>query len=80
MTLAEYLSEAGIKDEAFACLVGVSRSMVTKLRHRSAKPSIDTALRIIDLSGKRIGLNDLMPVTASSNASTALVEKSEPAA
>lgn len=60
-TLAEYLSEKEITDEAFAALVGVSRSMVTKLRNRTAKPSADTALRIMAITGPSVGLADLMP-------------------
>ena len=61
MLLDAYLIKTGTTDAAFAAYVGVSRSMVTKLRHRKAKPSFDTALKIERVTSGAVSLKDLAP-------------------
>jgi plasmid maintenance system antidote protein VapI len=61
MLLASYLSERRITDAEFAKSVGIGRSMITKLRHRSAKPSFDTALRIQRVTEGLVRVEDLEP-------------------
>ncbi|WP_158809639.1 helix-turn-helix transcriptional regulator [Beijerinckia sp. L45] len=62
MTLAEYFAETGIKDEAFADKVKISRSMITRLRLRTATPSAGAAMRIFDATNGNVTLAELMPL------------------
>lgn len=68
MKLEVYLDQNGITDDAFAQAIGVSRSMVTKLRHQTTKPSADTALRIERVTLGAVMLVDLLPAEAASEA------------
>lgn len=61
MTLAEWLSEKKMTDEAFADRIGISRTMVTKLRNRTTTPSAHTAMMILEATAGRVPLPDLMP-------------------
>jgi len=63
MTLQEFMAARDLKDEELASPFGVSRSMVTKLRQRKARPSFDTASRIIEFAGGAISLHELAPLT-----------------
>lgn len=56
--LAAYMDEANLTDAALARAVGRERSTITKLRHGTALPSLDLALKIAALTGGRV------PVTA----------------
>lgn len=60
MTLQEFMAERHLKDHELEDALGVSRSMITKLRLRIASPSFETARRIVELSEGRIALDDLM--------------------
>lgn len=51
----------GLKDTDLESVLGVGRSMVTKLRLRTAKPSFDVAKKIIEYSRGRVRLCDLVP-------------------
>ena len=75
MTLAEYFAGKGITDEAFSEKVKISRSMITKLRLRTATPSAGTAMRIFEATEGRVALPDLMPL-----ASEPVILASEPEA
>ena len=61
MTLSDYMQTKRIKDTDLAPVLGVGRSMVTKLRLRKATPSFDVARKIIELSKGRVRLCDLVP-------------------
>lgn len=62
MLLDAYLSKTAKTDAAFADAIGVGRSMVTKLRHRKARPSFETALKIERETGGAVRVEDLEPV------------------
>lgn len=64
MKLDIYLDQNGISDAAFATAIGVSRSMVTKLRHRTTRPSAETAISIERATMGAVMLADLMAVDA----------------
>jgi DNA-binding transcriptional regulator YdaS (Cro superfamily) len=60
MKLSLYLDEKRIGDAAFASEIGVSRSMVTKLRRGLARPSAETAMAIQSVTDGAVMLSDLM--------------------
>jgi transcriptional regulator with XRE-family HTH domain len=60
--LAEYMKAKGLRDQALADLLDCDRSMVTKLRHGTATPSLPLALAIHRETG--VPLPDLMPIEA----------------
>lgn len=62
--LDEYMKTNGMRDQALAILVGCERSMVTKLRHGKATPSLSLALAINRETG--VELADLMPNASAS--------------
>lgn len=62
MLLDDYLTRSNLTDAAFAEKIEIGRSMVTKLRHRKAKPSFDTAMKIEKATGGRVSLKDLAPI------------------
>lgn len=57
--LAEYMATNDLTDAAMAEKVGCDRSMITKLRHGSATPSLPLAIAISRETG--IEAADLMP-------------------
>lgn len=57
--LDEYMKTNGLRDQALADLIKCDRSMVTKLRHGTATPSLPLALAINRETG--VELADLMP-------------------
>lgn len=62
MTLSEFMTARGLRDDDLVECLGVGRSMVTKLRLRSAKPSFDVASRMIAMSDGLISVADMMPM------------------
>ena len=62
MTLSEFMADRGLKDDDLAEPLGVSRSMVTKLRQRVAKPSFDVMSRIVSFSDGVVGVPDMEPI------------------
>ena len=60
MNLHAYLEQHNMNDGDFASRIGISRSMVTKLRNLQTKPSADTALKIQDVTNGEVMLSDLM--------------------
>ncbi len=62
--LAEQMSGMALKDAALAAAVGCDRSMVTKLRHGKATPSLSLALAISRETGVEVA--DLMPAPIAS--------------
>lgn len=71
MTLQEFMTARDLKDEELTSPFGVSRSMVTKLRQRKARPSFDTASRIIEFSAGEISINELAPLPTPSTTEAA---------
>lgn len=63
MDLDTYLSEKKLTDAAFADEVGVGRSMITKLRNKTAIPSATTARKIEMLTEQAVTLADLIPAS-----------------
>lgn len=61
MTLASYMKEHDLTDAAFARLIKVDRSVVTKLRSGKITPSIRTASRIINATNGAVSLDSLIP-------------------
>lgn len=60
MTLKEYLSSTEQTDEQFAAVVGVSRPTITRIRNGSHLPSIKNALKIVDKTGGKVTLPELL--------------------
>jgi transcriptional regulator with XRE-family HTH domain len=60
MTLAEYMAEIGIKDEPMAKMIGLKRSMVTRLRNGTAKPSFNTLIAIERVTGGKVRASDFV--------------------
>ena len=60
MNLSSYLEQRALSDASFASEIGVSRSMVTKLRNGQAKPSAETALKIQSVTKGEVMLSDLL--------------------
>ena len=58
--LNEWMKSKLIRDAALAELVGCERSMITKLRHGKATPSLPLALAINRETG--VAIPDLMPI------------------
>jgi transcriptional regulator with XRE-family HTH domain len=58
--LAVHMNDAGLTDLALAEKVGCDRSMITKLRHGSATPSLPLALAISKETG--VDVEALMPL------------------
>lgn len=64
--LEAWMKAQPIRDLEFARLVGCERSMITKLRHGKATPSLPLALAINRETG--IEVADLMPIVQESAA------------
>lgn len=65
MTLAEWMAERGLKDDDLTEPLGVSRSMVTKLRLRIAKPSYDVMRKLDKFAGGKVTVPEMEPINAS---------------
>lgn len=50
-TLGTYMANADLTDAALAGMVGCDRSMITKIRHGKAVPSLPLALSIQRITG-----------------------------
>ena len=60
MTLAEYMAEIGIKDEPMAKMIGLKRSMVTRLRLGTARPSFKTLIAIERVTNGKVRASDFV--------------------
>lgn len=60
MKLEEFLSERSMTDEQFSKLIGVDRSMVTKIKLGKASPSLAKARAIEIATEGRVLLADLV--------------------
>jgi transcriptional regulator with XRE-family HTH domain len=59
--LKDYLSRAGMKQEAFALRVGVTQATVSKLIARTMTPSLELALKIEDATGGAVSARSWLP-------------------
>jgi DNA-binding XRE family transcriptional regulator len=64
MKLEQYLKTAGLTDEQFSSIVGVSRPTITRIRNGSHMPSVKTALAISRASDGQVSLDDLLGASA----------------
>lgn len=69
MTLQEFMTIQNLKDADLTGLLGVGRSMVTKLRLRATKPSFDVATKIAAMSGGCVSFEEMAPARCSRPAS-----------
>jgi transcriptional regulator with XRE-family HTH domain len=60
MKLAEYLKDKGLTDQAFAGLIGRSRTSVSRLRRNETRPDWKTVERIHVASGGAVTPNDFL--------------------
>ena len=60
MKLADYIKEAGLTDEAFGRLVGVSQPTVSRLKRDLSWPTRETIERIRDVTGGKVTADDFM--------------------
>ena len=63
--LATYLQEQNLTDDAFAQIIGLERSVVTKLRNGRIGPSAKSAARIIRATNGAVGIEDLVSASPS---------------
>lgn len=54
MKLSEYLKEAGMSQAAFAALVGVDKSIISRLSTEAMKPSLQLAFAIDRATGGKV--------------------------
>jgi plasmid maintenance system antidote protein VapI len=50
-TLTKCMADLALTDQALADIVGCSRTVITKLRHRKITASLPLALRIVEATG-----------------------------
>ena len=60
MTLLLWLQKRGMRDIQLAAELGVHRSQISRIRRGIQIPSVDTARKIIALTGGKVGWADLM--------------------
>ena len=58
MTLQEYINEAGITAHQFARQAGINHATVGRLLAGDQVPRADTALKIHDITGGKVTLED----------------------
>lgn len=68
MTLAEYLSSKKLTDEAFAALVGMSQSQVSRLKRGLSKPSWASVAAIEAATAGEVRASDFMAAPAAETA------------
>jgi len=61
MKLSDFLSERKLTDEAFASMVGMSQSQVSRLRREVSRPSWETLAMIERATDGLVGANDFIP-------------------
>jgi predicted transcriptional regulator len=65
MQLAEWMQRKNLGDQAMADLIGdVDRSMVSRYRRRTHRPSWSVVLRIIEITGGEVTADDFLTVEA----------------
>lgn len=64
MELAQWMSEQGLTDDAFARRIGVERSTMTRLRQKKRRPGDGVCLRIMNETKGAVTLDDLRPELA----------------
>ncbi len=60
MKLAQYLSDQGLTDEAFAATVGISQSQISRLKRGISRPSWETLAAIEKVSGGLVTASDFL--------------------
>lgn len=60
MTLREYLFHNSIEQKSFAAQLGISMSMLSRIKTGDRKPSVDVAKRIERATGKKVTAASLL--------------------
>jgi DNA-binding XRE family transcriptional regulator len=68
MDIGAYIKAEGLTDAQFALLIGVDRSVVTKIRGGKIAPSLKTAGRIIKATKGAVTLDSLLRASAKADA------------
>ncbi len=68
MKLSHYLDEKSLNASAFAAVVGVEPSTVTRLLRGERAPSLALAARIREATGGKVTADDFLPAPASTEA------------
>lgn len=58
MKLSAYLEAQGLTDEAFASMVGVNRTTISRLRRTGQRPAFDTLNAIAAATGGKVTADD----------------------
>jgi len=61
MKLADYLSSRGLTDEAFASLVGMSQSQISRIKRGISRPSWSAVEVIERATGGEVSASDFLP-------------------
>lgn len=61
MTLAEYLSSKRITDEAFASMVNLSQSQISRIKRGISRPSWSALAAIERATGGEVSASDFLP-------------------
>jgi transcriptional regulator with XRE-family HTH domain len=64
MQIKAYLEEKGFTDAAFAELIGVDRSTVTRMRKNGQTPGAETMRRIAEVTNGAVTANDFFGIAA----------------
>ncbi len=67
-TLTEYLEAMSISQKAFADLVGVDRSIISRLSRREMRPSLELAFAIERATGGAVAANSWLTPTQTQGA------------
>lgn len=60
MTLADWIKERDLTDEKMAKLVGVSRATISRLKRGINKPTIQTLVRITEVTNGAVSGKDFL--------------------
>ena len=60
MTLADWIEERKLTDEKMAKLVGVSRATISRLKRGINKPTIQTLVRIVEVTNGAVSGKDFL--------------------
>lgn len=68
MRLAQYLTDQNLTDEAFAALVGVSQSQISRLKRGISRPSWETVAAIERATGGAVTISDFFSAPVAGDA------------
>lgn len=68
MKLSAYLSDKNLTDDAFAAIVGMSQSQISRLKRGISRPSWETVAAIERATGGLVTAADFLPAPATGDA------------